>query len=225
MTRAAVLERLSAVEAAVAALRAEMEAQERQEAPPATSPAGQAPTPASGPAVLAWGAKVSQTFRERVRWIAEDLQIGDSIADGANKLMTCMAWESGRSFRPDVRNMAGSGATGLIQFMPATARALGTTVEKLAAMTAEDQLNFVWKYFRPYRGKLKTLSDLYMAILYPKGVGRADDWVLFDKSKMPTTYRQNAGLDYNKDGCITKAEATAKVAALLEEGLRDGNVG
>jgi soluble lytic murein transglycosylase-like protein len=35
--------------------------------------------------------------------------------------MACMAWESGRSFRPDVKNMAGSGATGLIQFMPTTA--------------------------------------------------------------------------------------------------------
>ena len=33
-----------------------------------------------------------------------------------------------------------------------------------------------------------------------------------------------AGLDYNKDGLITKAEAAAKVRAKLEKGLLAGNV-
>ncbi len=184
------------------------------------APPPQAPVPP--PAGLAWGAKVSATFRDRVRWIAEDLDIGPAPGrPEPNWLMTCMAWESGRSFRPDVKNMAGSGATGLIQFMPATARALGTTVEKLAAMTAEDQLNFVWKYFRPYDGRLRSLADCYMAILWPAAVGRSDSYALFTGG---VAYRQNAGLDVDKDGRITKAEAAAKVAALLPEGLKPGNV-
>lgn len=38
-------------------------------------------------------------------------------------------------------------------------------------------------------------------------------------------YSQNAGLDTNKDGKVTKREAAAKVMGLLEEGLRPGNVG
>lgn len=167
---------------------------------------------------LAWGARVSSTFRDRVFWIAEDLGLNP------DHLMTCMAWESGRSFRPDVRNMAGSGATGLIQFMPATARGLGTTTDKLARMSAEDQLNYVWRYFAPSKGRLKTLADIYMAILWPLGVGKPDSFVLWDRGARPTTYRQNAGLDVNKDGQITKAEAAAKVAALLPEGLAEGNV-
>lgn len=167
---------------------------------------------------LAWGARVSSTFRDRVFWIGEDLGLNP------DHLMTCIAWESGRSFRPDVRNMAGSGATGLIQFMPATAEGLGTTTDKLARMSAEDQLNFVWKYFEPSRGRLKTLADIYMAILWPVGVGKPDSHVLWDRNSRPTTYRQNAGLDVNKDGQITKAEAAAKVAALLPEGLAEGNV-
>lgn len=173
---------------------------------------------APGKRRLAWGARVSAEFRDRAIWLAEDLGFDP------DDLMTCIAWESGRSFRPDVRNMAGSGATGLIQFMPTTARGLGTTTDALAAMRAEDQLNFVWKYFEPFRGKLKTLSDLYMAILWPTAVGKVESYVLWDRDSKPTTYRQNAGLDGNRDGRITKAEAAAKVAALKPEGLRPGNV-
>lgn len=168
---------------------------------------------------IAWGAKVSDTFLDRAAWIVDDLLIGDNTDDGLNKLMSCMAWESGRSFNASVTNMAGSGAVGLIQFMPSTAQALGTTTAKLMAMTPEDQLNYVWKYFSSYKGKLKTLGDLYMAILWPAGVGQSETFVLWDSKTRPTTYRQNSGLDINKDGVITKAEATAKVTAMMTEGL------
>lgn len=168
---------------------------------------------------IAWGAVVSATFLDRARWIVDDLDIGYSSDDGLSKLMSCMAWESNETFAPDVKNMAGSGATGLIQFMPRTAIALGTTVDKLAAMTAEDQLNYVWKYFEAYKGKLKTLGDLYMAILWPRGVGKSETYILWDKGSMPKTYRQNAGLDLDNDAVITKAEATAKVAAKLSKGM------
>lgn len=179
------------------------------------------PPPALTHRPMAWGAKVSPVFRDRVRWIVDELDIGDDLADGCDKLMTCMAWESGRSFRPDVKNLAGSGATGLIQFMPATAKGMGTTVEKMAALSAEDQLRWVYRYFEPFKGRLRTLADLYMAILWPKGVGKPDEYPLFTGG---VAYRQNAGLDVNKDGIVTKAEAARKVLALLEEGLRPGNV-
>lgn len=183
-------------------------------------PAAPLPEPTPAPPVspqrgLAWGAKVSAVFRDRVRWIGEDLGLDP------NHLMACMAWESGRSFRADIKNMAGSGATGLIQFMPATARGMGTTVEALARLTPEDQLNWVWKYFSPHKGRLKTLADIYMAILWPKAVGQPEDYALFTGG---VAYRQNAGLDTNKDGKVTKREAAAKVTGLLDEGLRPGNV-
>ena len=75
-------------------------------------------------------------------------------------------------------------------------------------MTAEDQLFYVHKYFKPYRNKLHTIDDVYMAILWPKAIGQPDDYVLFDVIGKPTTYRQNASLDFNRDGKITKAEAS-----------------
>lgn len=173
------------------------------------------PDASPAPAGIAWGAKVSQVFRDRVKWIADELGVS------ASDLMACMAWESGRSFSPSIKNMAGSGATGLIQFMPATAKRLGTTTTALAAMSAEDQLNYVYKYFAPYTGRLHGLSDLYMAILWPAAVGKPDDYPLFTGG---ISYRQNAGLDANRDGKVTKAECAAKLYAIRAEGLRPENV-
>lgn len=168
---------------------------------------------------IAWGAHVSPTFRERVWWIADTLRLDP------DDLMACMAWESGESFSPSVRNAAGSGAVGLIQFMPSTAVGLGTSTAKLAAMSAEDQLNYVYRYFRPYAGRLNNLGDIYMAILWPKGVGQSDTYVLWDKGRMPTTFRQNSGLDLNKDGQVTRAECLSKIVGKLAKGRLPANVG
>ena len=90
-------------------------------------------------------------------------------------------------------------------------------------MSAEDQLYFVHKYFLPYRGRIKTLEDVYMAILWPKAIGKPDDYVLFSRDKMPTTYRQNSGLDLDRDGNVTKWEAAAKVRKELERGMLPEN--
>jgi hypothetical protein len=167
--------------------------------------------------MIAWGKRVSTEFKYRVIDISIDLNIPVDF------LMACMAFESGRSFRADKKNLAGSGATGLIQFMPSTAISLGTTTAELAKMTPEDQLHYVHKYFKPYRNKLKTIDDVYMAILWPRAIGEPDDYVLFDIKTKPTTYRQNASLDFNRDGKITKAEASARVRAELQRGIEPAN--
>lgn len=169
-----------------------------------------APKPEVQRREIAWGAKVSETFKERVLWIEQDLGVN------ADDLMSCMAWESGESFSPSKKNMAGSGATGLIQFMPSTAKSLGTTTAELAKMSAEDQLNYVWKYFAPFKGRLNNLGDVYMAILWPKGVGKPDSYVVFNGG---IAYRQNAGLDTDKDGNVTRGECLGKVKDKLAKGL------
>lgn len=189
---------------------------------------------------MAWGAKVSALFRDRVVWISDEIKLPADV--GPNALMACMAFESGRTFSPSIRNAAGSGATGLIQFMPSTAlpyfhtdaeirqmsvaekAAKGRAAcDKLAAMSAEEQLNYVFRYFKPYTGRLKNLGDVYMAILWPGGVGKADDFPLWDSATKPTTYRQNAGLDVNRNGVITRGEALTKIRAMLDEGMKPGN--
>lgn len=164
---------------------------------------------------LAWGRKVPPDFAEKVNAICGRIGIADP-----SWLMACIAFETGRTFKSSTQNRI-SKATGLIQFMPSTARGLGTSVEELAAMTEIEQLDYVEKYFEPFRGQLRSLSDTYMAILWPKGVGKQEDEVLFDSTTQ--AYLQNRGLDINKDGGITKAEATAFVVAQLEEGLKPEN--
>jgi hypothetical protein len=150
--------------------------------------------------------------------IAMDLELP------ADYLMACIAFESGKSFRPDKKNLAGSGAIGLIQFMPSTAKRLGTSTQALSKMTPEQQLTYVHKYFIPYRGRLKTLEDVYMAILWPRAIGKEENYVLFNSTDHPTTYKQNAGLDLDKDGNITKWEASQKVRDMLIQGLEEKEV-
>jgi hypothetical protein len=183
-----------------------------------TAQAPQAPSP--GPSIkLAWGKKVSADFKARVLWISETLKLDP------HDLMACMAFESGRSFSASKKNPHSS-ATGLIQFMEATARDLGTTTARLAAMTAEDQLNFVYKYFEQKikaHGPLSSVEDIYMAILWPKAIGEDEDYPLWVAGT--SAYAVNRGLDTNKDSKVTKGEAASHVKRMLAEGLEAKNYG
>jgi len=164
---------------------------------------------------IAWGNKVSPEFRQKL------IRICNSFCWSklhASWLMSCIAFESAETFSADVKNAAGSGAVGLIQFMPFTAKGLGTTTEALSKLTPEEQLDYVAQYFQPYAKKIFSLSDMYMAILLPKYVGKAEGSVLFSGG---VAYRQNSGLDKNKDGRITKAEASEKIQAKLLKGMTE----
>lgn len=166
---------------------------------------------------LPWGARVSQTFRDRAAWVADALEVK------VEWLMAVMAFESAETFTASVQNPI-SRATGLIQFMPRTAAGMDTSVEELSQMTAEDQLNYVYRYLLPYKGRMKTMSDLYMAVLWPAAVGKPYDFVLFASATHPAAYAQNRGLDVDQDGRITKTEATAYVQRAFEKGMRAENV-
>ncbi len=193
---------------------------------PRAEPSIPAPNPAPAPTPLpalepemriAWGAKVTAEFKDKVITISGRLKMEP------DHLMAIMAFETGRSFDPAVTNHAGSGATGLIQFMPRTAEGLGTSTAALKRMSAIDQLDFVELYLKPYAGRMDDLQSAYMAVLYPRAIGKPASHVLFRKGSV--AYRLNRGLDRNGDGSITKSEAADRVVALLAEGLRPGNIG
>lgn len=149
----------------------------------------------------------SKAFRDEVVKIAQRIDANPLF------LLAVMSFETGGTFSPAIRNAAGSGATGLIQFMPATARGLGTTTAALAKMSAIEQLAFVEKYFKQFKKPLKTLEDTYMAVLFPVAIGKGSSFVLFRKDSI--SYRQNRGLDINNDGTVTAGEATAKVRSRI----------
>jgi hypothetical protein len=165
---------------------------------------------------IAWGKKVSADFKAKVIRIASGLGCDPSY------LMAAMAFETGDTFSPTDQNRL-SGATGLIQFLPSTAARLNTSIQALLQMTAIEQLDYVQKYLAPYKGRMRSLSDVYMSILFPIAVGKPDSYVLF--AAPSTAYRQNAGLDVNHDGEVTKGEAASKVQARLDEGLSAVNRG
>lgn len=182
------------------------------EHPTFTSPKPISPTPR-----IAWGGKVSAPFKRKVIGIAARLDMD------ASHLMAIMAFETGRSFNPAEKNRAGSGATGLIQFMPRTAKGLGTSTTRLAQLSALAQLDYVEKYLTPYKGRMNDLPSAYMAVLYPRAVDKPLGYVLFRKGSL--AYKLNRGLDVNRNGQVTKAEASAKVDKLHAEGLRPGMIG
>lgn len=186
---------------------------------------GTAPTPSSketGPSEYSPGSipkKVSKDteFTKGVSELAKKYNVPEDY------LYAVMGFETGGTFDPSITNKAGSGATGLIQFMPSTAKGLGTTTGELAKMSRSQQLKYVDKYFSGTLNKGASLSDVYMSVLMPAAVGKSDNTVLFGPGGiMPGAYAQNAGLDLNKDGKITKAEATKKVEAYLPKGKVKG---
>lgn len=125
-------------------------------------------------------------------------------------LLRAMAFETGGTFSPSVKNPTGS-ATGLIQFIESTAKSLGTSTAALAQMTREEQMVYVEKYLTPYKGRMKDFGDIYMAIHLPVAIGKSDDYVIYDNVSLRTkAYEQNRGLDLNNDGKVTRGEAVTR---------------
>ncbi len=151
-----------------------------------------------------WKAKKSAEFLNKTAAIAKEL--GGNV----NHLMAIMQFESGIDHRK-INPL--SNATGLIQFMPFTARRLGTSTSELLAMSEIQQLDYVRKYLLPYKGKLNTIGDFYAAVLWPAAVGKPNSYVLFTSPSIE--YRQNNGFDLNRDGVITKFEMTQLVSGRL----------
>jgi len=137
-------------------------------------------------------------FEAKLKLISQKLGIDP------NWLTVVMNSESGMN--PKAVNPTG-GATGLIQFMPSTATSLGTTTTALKSMKASQQLDYVYKYFYPYRGKIKSAYDVYLVTFFPAAVGKPNSYT-FETSnlKASTIAQQNPAIDLNKDNKITKGE-------------------
>lgn len=149
--------------------------------------------------------------------------IAAQLGCDASMLAAVISFETGGTFRADIRNKQ-SGATGLIQFMPSTARRLGTTVEALARLTPEQQLPWVHKYLNSVSasGRLRTLSDHYAAVFAPAYIGKPEDTVMY--AAPSAAYEMNKVLDANKSGGITKAEAARYVASIYQTAKQRGTV-
>lgn len=164
-------------------------------------------------AKLIWGAKVSQEFRTAVREVAKELNIE------ANWMMATMAFETGNSFLPYVKNPS-SGAVGLLQFTKtglSSPAMSGYTQVKISRMTAVEQIKGpVRDYFMQYRGRIRNLGDTYMAVFAPVGLGKPDSTVLYTSPS--AEYNQNAPLDTQRKGYITRGDCIVRVNKAFKQG-------
>ena len=135
-----------------------------------------------------------------------------------------MNFESGGTFNPAIVNPVG-GATGLIQFMPATVKGLGTTTAALAKMSNVEQLNWVHKYYSLKAGKFKSGEDLYLYNFFITAVGKPDSFVIESKNlKASTIAKQNPAFDLNKDGQITVGEWRVALRKILTKLIKDKSI-
>ena len=121
-----------------------------------------------------------------------------------DEILKVIQFETAGSWDP-AQKAGTSSATGLIQFMPDTAKELGTSTSALAKMSRSEQMDYVEKYLARFEGKLKSFDDLYMAIHWPAAVGKEDSYTLYSSGSK--AYKANKGLDINKDGKVTRGEA------------------
>lgn len=101
-----------------------------------------------------------------------------------------------------------TGATGLIQFMPATAKGLGTSTRALKALSGAGQLVYVERYLTRFRGRLNNQTDVYAAVFYPAAIGKGDGYVFPEKVQ-----KANGGVRTMGD-YAAKANAVAKLLAV-----------
>lgn len=130
----------------------------------------------------------------------------DKVKEMARLLAIRPEWimatiDSESDFNPRIYNRKGSGAKGLIQWMPRTLREFG--ISKLPE-APHLQLDYVYHYLNERQqtfGKFKSLTDVKLALLYPKAVGKPSSYALY--SYPSKRYTQNQGLDMNQDGQVT----------------------
>lgn len=130
-------------------------------------------------------------------------------------LLKVMASESG--VRSDARNPNGN-ASGLIQFMPATLKALryqGTHLE-FRHLTATQQLQYVEAYFGQWAktGKPWNSARLYQATFLPATLTRGSSAATVLAARggyLGWAFEANKGFDRNGDGVITVGELSAAI--------------
>lgn len=134
-------------------------------------------------------------------------------------LATVISFETAGTFSTSIVNRAGSGAFGLIQFMPQTARNIlktATTEEAVRigkSMTFTEQLTrMVIPYFSGR--KMTSLEDVYLAVFYPAAMNKAGSWII--GATPSAVYTQNAGFDKSGKGYITRDDVTSRLRSLYQ---------
>ncbi|MGH9767136.1 MAG: transglycosylase SLT domain-containing protein [Blastocatellia bacterium] len=148
---------------------------------------------------------LTEILRNQPRFWVELQAVAERLQTQPAWLLNVMASES--LFNPAARNsLPGQTASGLLQFIEATARRLGTTTDAIRRTNPVEQLCLVERYLTPFRGRLNSLADVYLAVFRGVVIGGRDGVVVVDSGREPRIYALNKSLDLNGDGRIVKGE-------------------
>jgi len=159
--------------------------------------------------------KTTPEFRRKL------IEIADRRGLNPSYLAAVIRFES--DYNPQAVNRY-SGATGLIQWLRRSAKAVGTTQAELLEMTAEEQLDYVEKHYAlvdPHK-RIRSIEDHYLAVFSPAYMFKPPGTAMYKRpeggcAKPPKgAYCQNAPLDRNDDGAITNTEAASGVLGLIK---------
>jgi hypothetical protein len=157
-------------------------------------------------------ASISAAYPKMASYADEIVRVSSGVGIHPSWLANVIHFESGGN--PQARNPYSS-ATGLIQFIKSTASRLGTSVDALYGMTGREQMSYVERYFAPYKGRLTTQEDVYMAVFYPKAIGNPD-------YRFPASVTAvNPGISTPRD-YVEKANRKAALAPYVGEVVAGG---
>ena len=115
-------------------------------------------------------------FIEKLKQVANTLGVSPRVLAGIIK------HETNNTFSPAARAPGKHGAVGLIQFIPKTAKQLGTSIEALEKMSGTQQLDYVEKFYKGVGVKPgMDIGDLYMLTFMPAYAHKSPDTVLGKK--------------------------------------------
>lgn len=176
-----------------------------------------------------WFASELRIPSESMKYIPDDSLFKATLVDMGHRLEMNPSWILAVMFHesrlnPAAKNFRGSGATGLIQFMGPALKDLnkrlrtGYYLSDVRKMDAISQLTLVEEYYEMVQeryGKISNFPDAYLAVLFPKAIGKSPEHVLF--SKPGRRYAQNSGLDLNKDGHITVGDISSRLYTMFPD--------
>lgn len=142
----------------------------------------------------AWQRAFFVTLHSSIKMTIQQLSSLLNVPEDWLKIV--FAIESGNN--PKARNPY-TNAVGLIQFMPFVLEPWGYSPDTFPT-DYNTQLNYVYKYLKPYKNKIKSVTDLYLSIFYPAAVGKPDSFIIGSEKSMSRAAiiaKQNPGFGAN----------------------------
>lgn len=157
-------------------------------------------------------------INNRVQFIEKVISISKDLLVNPDWLMLIFMKESG--INPEAQNPI-TRSVGLIQFMPNTAKSLGTNVYELKQMSGVRQLDYVRAFYSQFdTNDFRSFTDLYLAAFFPAALGQDNDFVIQTRNiSAQTIYDQNPAIARYSDerGIITVGDFKKYTKAAIKE--------